>query len=130
MPCNSDYLNPEQREIELQKTAVLLVRTLRLLGRKADAKLLRASRDCYCNVDYVSELCATITNMTKEEREEIVYDSHSVISRQLADWWERHQQADRERKQDEREEARLQKIREVALSKLTLAEIRALGIQD
>ncbi len=128
MPCNSDYMNPTTKESQLQKTAELLVFVLESMKIKVSEKLKKAANNMYCTDDYVEELCQTLTFLTDSQKELIIYDAHNEMSRELATWWERHQEADKQREQMEKEKARLQRIKEVALSKLTLAEQKALGL--
>lgn len=94
MPCNSDYLDPTTRERELQRAAKLLVFVLECLHEKPSAAIVEASKDQYCKVDYVAALCGWIRTLTKEQRDAIVYDGRNKTSRDLADWWEEHQEAD------------------------------------
>lgn len=128
MPCNSDYQNPTRKEELLQKTAELLVFVRTSLGLPIGSNLKKNANDCYCSGDYVEELCSTLTNMSDSQKELIIYDSHNRKSRELATWWEEHQLADKKRLEVEAEAKRLKDIRTVALSKLTLAEKRALGL--
>jgi len=42
-------------------------------------------------------LCQTIRFMSKKDREKYVYDAHDPVARQLATWWEKHQDEDKAR---------------------------------
>lgn len=103
MPCNSDYLNPTDREYELQRAAGLLIYVRNKLGIRITEKLRRAADDIYCRNDYVAALCGTLRKLSPEETETIVYDAHDPKSRDLANWWEEHQRADRVREKQELE---------------------------
>lgn len=129
MPCNSDYMNPTEKEKQLQETAQLLLFVLKRLRQAPDKKLTAAANDMYCRTDYVRQLCKVLTNLSEKDKKAIIYDAYNKTSRQLADWWERHQAADRKRKQVEAEAKREAKIRREALRKLTPAEIKALKLK-
>jgi hypothetical protein len=93
----SDYLEPDKRERELQQTAKLLVYVYTQLGKPCNSKLRAAAANIYCKTDYVATLCGVLTAFTPEQHNTITYNGRSAESRQLADWWDRHQEADRKR---------------------------------
>jgi hypothetical protein len=124
MPCNSDYLEPTSRELELKRTAVLYRYALIKLSRPIPEALDTAASSVYGGGDYTAELCALIQALDHQGRERLVYNGHDGRSRELADWWEAHRKADSKRA-DLAERAQL---REQALAKLTDAERRALGL--
>lgn len=126
MPCDSSYLEPTHRERQLQQTAQLLVYVHGKLTLRSSADLLAAAANQYCREDYVPELCAILNSLSPEELESIVYNARSKESRTLADWWERHQEADRKREAAERRDAERAALRASALAKLTPAERKAL----
>lgn len=130
MPCRSDYMEPNQKEQLLQETAQLLiyVRMNTKTGVKVTEKLKRASQDIYCRQDYVPELCAAIRAMTEEEQSRIIYDGRNPNARKLADWWDKHQEADRKRIEQEQHEREREELREAAIAKLTPEEREVLGI--
>ena len=45
----------------------------------------------------VRDLCGTCREMTDEQIESIIYNARCRQARRLADWWEDHQEWDRER---------------------------------
>jgi hypothetical protein len=130
MPCRSDYLAPTAREEELQKAAQLLIYVLneRGLRKQITKNLTHAAGDSYCTIDFVPELCKQLKSMTVDEHERIVYNARSPSSRRLADWWERHQAADRVREQKEQEQVSLTAKKRSALQKLTPEERHILGL--
>lgn len=102
MPCNSDYLNPTNREAELQRAAKLLVYVYDKLDIEVPSYVKKASKDVYCKDDRsVTRLCAILDVMLPNTLDEIVYNAKDKTSRDLADWWEEHQKADREREVEE-----------------------------
>ena len=132
MPCNSDYMNPTQDEQNKVQTSKLICYVDKKLGIKTRKEVKEASKDCYgkgveLNI-IVPELCAKLKGLTKQQKEEIVYNAKDKTSRELADWLEEHQKADRTRLKFEKEQKEKQKTREGALKKLTLAERKSLGI--
>lgn len=57
-------------------------------------------------------------------------ERHSIpVSIRLAAWWDEHKEIDRKREQRERQEAEQEAKRKDALSKLTPAERKLLGIR-
>lgn len=130
MPCRSDYMEPNQKERLLQETAQLLiyVRMNTKSGVKITNKLKNASQDIYCRQDYVPELCAAIRAMTEEEQDRIIYDGRNPAARKLADWWDKHQEADRKRIEEEQRVQKREELRQAAINKLTPEEREALGI--
>ena len=104
MPCNSDYMEPNTKEKQLQETAILYKFALERNGRHVTDKLEMDADDRYCTADYVADLCDLIRGFSDLQMDLIVYDGRNPTSRRLADWWERHEQADREREERERRE--------------------------
>lgn len=98
MPCNSDYMDPTNKEKELQETAKLLVYALKKKRRKVPKWVSDAAKDIYCLEDkVVPELCSLIRSFHKEDMDRIVYNGRDKTSRRLADWWEEHEKADKKR---------------------------------
>ncbi len=129
MPCNSDYLEPTEREQELRRAARLLIFALEAQGREAPDWARSEAENLYAKDERsVTSLCALIKSMGEPERDRIVYDAKSKASRDLADWWEEHQEADRRREEREAAEARREADRRSALGKLTEEEKAALGV--
>jgi hypothetical protein len=98
MPCNSDYLEPSEREKYLQDTAKLLVQLLQIRGLPVTDWILNQADSIYASDGrLVPELCSQISAIPEEVKETIMYDGHSEFSRSLASWWHRHQQEDLKR---------------------------------
>ena len=108
MPCRSDYLEPTHKEKLLQETAILYSYALDALGEEIPDSVLQASNDIYCSVDFVPNLCDLISNMAEDNLNKIVYNARSSMSRKLADWWEKHQEADQQQLAQEASEAAIQ----------------------
>ena len=118
--------------MESKRVCELLVYLHEALGENVPAWVHKAARDCYGNKARIDEatklLCARLRLLTEAEVERIVYDGHSDRARRLAGWWERHQEWDAKRVEEEEEERKLARIRKQARAKLTGEEIDALGI--
>lgn len=108
MPCRSDYLEPTRKEELLQETATLYAYALDELGMEVPNSVLQATTDIYCSVDFVRDLCNLINDMTEDEVNRVVYNARSITSRRLADWWEKHQEADQQRLAEEAVESAIQ----------------------
>ena len=100
MPCNSEYLNQNDREAELQKAAILYAWVLKKRRRVVPKYVAAAAAEYYCKDDRpVIELCAFLTSMKAKDRDKLIYgNAKDRMARKLADWWEDHQEADKKRK--------------------------------
>ncbi len=134
MGCRSDYLEQTGLEAGLQEAGKLLEFAYDEANkRRSDlgARLVPASSLSHSGVEYyakdvgqVQALCALLQGLKKKDLEAIVYDAHNPTSRQLATWWEKHQEADHIRLAEERRQA----LQAAALAKLTEEERAALGL--
>lgn len=132
MPCNSDYLNPSQKEVALRRAATLLVHVYQFLGEPVSPALKAAAANLYCSDDYVPALCARLKKLkrfSKDRFEELVYNAKSPVSRDLAGWWEEHENADKARVAKEAAQKKQEELRQQALNKLSPAERKALGVK-
>ncbi len=129
MPCN-DYPDPTPQSRDLQRTTSLLIYTLTKLGHKPAMWMKEQAKNPYA-VDEraITELCALLKAMSNDQLEQIVYDAHSRNARDLANWWEDHQEADRKREKEEAARKKRKNLRQQALEKLTPAERKALGVK-
>src|SRR5271166_870693 len=128
MPCNSDYLEPTERERQLQLVAILYRYALKKMNLKVPINVATAATDIYCTFDFVPDLCNLIGKMDATERRNIVYNPYNIMAQQLADWWEEHQRADKEREKEEQAEHNRKRVAAAALKKLTRAERKALEL--
>ena len=103
MGCNSSYMNPTYKEQQLHETAKLLLYVYRETNNVISVtnRLTAAANNMYCQSDYVAELCGVLRNLPPDDFERIVYNARDPQSRKLADWWERHVEADKLRIQAE-----------------------------
>jgi hypothetical protein len=128
MPCNSDYLEPTNLEVELQRAAILLIYVRKALNQKPEPWLTKAAKSIYGEGGKraIPLLCAALKSLPPRSIAKIVYNAKNRTARDLADWWEDHQAADREREKSERERMKQRKLRSSALSKLSKGEREAL----
>lgn len=132
MPCNSDYLRPTNREEELRRAAKLLVWVKTKLHKAVPDYAKKAAADIYGNGGdrAIKELCATLKQMNKNKREELIYgNAHDPIARDLADWWETHQAADAEREQREAEQHDHMRDEKIARIGMPAKSKKALGLK-
>lgn len=123
MPCNSDYLNPNETEIHLSRVLCLLDELEGKQWREADwrgfhpgaygKRILKSDLD-----HFVAGLC---------QRLQIIDVTKYSLEMQI--WWRDHQKADAERIKREQEWKERQAVREQAKAKLTPEEIEVLGLK-
>jgi superfamily II DNA/RNA helicase len=98
MPCRSDYMEHTDREVESARVASLLCFVLPLVGKEVTEEM-KDSCGYYGNLkkidEYTKLLCSTIRSMNEQQINEIVYNAHNRSSRELANWWEEHQEHDK-----------------------------------
>lgn len=126
MGCRNDYLAQSGMEAGLQRAAKLAVFVAeKLPSINLPSEIAEQANEYYAkDVAQVEFLCETLRNMSEEDRDRIVYDGRNPVSRDLADWWDEHQKADKVRELAERAEA----DRKNALLKLTPREQKLLGL--
>ncbi|AFO71549.1 hypothetical protein phiCbK_035 [Caulobacter phage phiCbK] len=106
MPCNSEYQQPNQREAESKKVAGLLVYVHNKLGRTDLPRSVELAATTYYGApercdELTERLCSMLRDLTVEEQNAVLYDGRIPKARELADWWERHQEHDRQRAEAE-----------------------------
>ena len=130
MPCQSDYLEPSGRELESERVCELIIYLQNKMKKNTPEWIEKAAKDYYGNVARLDEatkiLCEHCRMLTEPEVEEYIYDSHNKTARKLAGWWERHQEWDERRVNEEDEVRRKIILKERALKKLTKEEMEAL----
>ena len=98
MPCRSDYLEPSQRERELQRAAKLFVYACKKTGTTPPKWAVKEAKNIYADDERsVTRLCNKLKAMSAKRRDALVYNARSKTARDLADWWEEHLEADAER---------------------------------
>jgi len=133
MPCTSDYADPTAYEEFVSETVKNLMYLRRMLGINPSEELIAAYKKCYFSKKegdkWTAELCERLNKLSKKDMEKFVYDAHSKKARNLANWWEDHQEADKARLAEEKKAKKEANLRKKAVSKLSAAERKALGLK-
>ena len=135
MPCRCDYMEPDKRDKESKKVAMFLVWVYKQLDKNLPEWIYEAAQHTYGNRRRADDLTKLLCAACRELPEEILYNGKDRIARELANWWEDHQEKDRIR--EEREKRKLEEkvknvekgiLRQKALRKLSKEEREALGL--
>lgn len=123
MPCNSDYMNPTQNEINLSVVYGLLdeIKTGKLpkdFGNGFDNRVYSKGLNKEDLDKKVEELCSKLQNL-----------DISKYSLEMQIWWRDHQKADKERLEREILEREIKEHKDKAIGKLTPYERKLLGIK-
>jgi len=98
------------RETESRVVAKHLIYILPIMGKELPKGVKKASTEYYGNTQKLDEwtalLCATCKELEADERlaDEYLWDGRNKHARDLADWWERHKEFDRQREAEENKE--------------------------
>lgn len=134
MPCDSSYMEPNDAEINSNRTARLINYVDSFYKGITPEWIRKAARDVYGNPQRLDELvrilCDKCKAMSKGQRGQIIYNAYNGQARDLADWWEEHQEADRKRTRQEREDKAKRQLIKNALAKLSKAERKALRLDN
>lgn len=122
MGCNSDYMQANEREINLSIVYGLLdeIKTGKLpknFGDGYDKRVYDKGLSKEHLDEKTAELCSKLKKLDV-----------SKYSLEMQMWWREHQKADRERKKQKSDELKLKKQKEQALSKLSARERKILGL--
>ena len=116
MPCNCDYMNPNDAEKNSRSVALLI---LYVVDQNEESyihnvmthygvtlkEVTDASDNIYGNGaalnSFVQVLCKLCSDMSEDEQSRIIYDGRNPTARQLATWWDEHEEADRKRLAEE-----------------------------
>lgn len=106
MPCNSDYMHPNDQEINSKLIANYIIYLSTKLGISIDDAVNKASKEYYGNPgklnDFTVLLCNIINNLGQCDLDSFVYDGHNKQARELANWWDEHKAVDIKRIADEK----------------------------
>jgi len=107
MPCQSDYLAASGQELESVRVCKLISYLYDKIKKPIPSWIIAAAKEYYGNVNRLDEatkiLCEGCRSLTEKEVEVIIYDAHDKQARDLASWWERHQEWDKRRVEEENE---------------------------
>lgn len=122
MPCNCDYMEANNQEIELSKILALL------------KELKTGKLPSYFGDGYYKEVYnKTDKNILNKKVEELCTKLQSInnikeYSPEMQIWWREHRKADKIRIEKELKQIKDSKEKELALSKLTEHERKLLGL--
>jgi transposase len=125
MPCQDTWLESD-RDYEIQHE-IRVERVKKLTGYLA-RQLGLIHTPLHDHQENTRFLCSNIKKMNQRQLDTIVYDGLNKMARDLADWWEEHQEMDREREKEQQEKARERELRKTALAKLTDEERKILRV--
>lgn len=105
MPCQCDHMDATEREKESRRVCRLLAYLIPRLeeGAAPSEDVIKAKDNYYGDIARLDEhtaiLCASINGMTEEHKNSVMYDGRNKEARELASWWEEHQEMDAKRKE-------------------------------
>lgn len=129
MPCNGDHMNPNQREKDSREICRHLVYLHKYNDQRIPQWAKEGAKNLYGaqNTDFdvqVSKLCKIL----KKTHEDFIYNGRCPKARKLADWWDRHKKADKEREKKENLQRIKIDIYRKMKAKFTDEELEALNI--
>ena len=128
MPCRSDHMEPQPREVEMSRVLTLIDETR---GKKFDKENYRGYHpNAYCQGPTQSELNEKTAYLCGHLREVEKRQDISKYSLELQMWWRDHKKADKRHAAEDREAARLARLRKAAAGRLTKKQREALGIDE
>lgn len=119
------------REAAIQHAAKLFADVLELQGLPVPQYVFDADTYYAHASNVIPTFCTHLEAMSDDELDVLLYsDARDRRRRAIADWWEKHQEADRKREARLDDERMLQQIRASGRAKLTADERKALGLES
>ncbi len=132
MPCNSDHCRQSGTELESKRVCENIIYLYGKISKKVPKWIEKTVSNYHGNVSRLDEatkdLCYCCRGLTPNETKEYIYNARNERSRKLASWWERHQEWDKRRVKEEEKERAKDAVCQKAMQKLTVAEVKALGL--
>lgn len=132
MPCVVDIRDPNERELESKRVATLIRDLFPRLKLDIPVGIGNAADEMYGSVKNLDEwtdiLCHICSHMSKENADKYIYNGRSKSARALAEWWDEHQENDRQRLLEKIHETEKKEQFDAAWAKLSPKERRV--IQD
>ena len=130
MPCRVD---PPTNEQEATHIVARLLRYVNgKLGVDTPPNIAKAAENEFVTTanykTLAPMLCSKISALDDTLRNQIVYNARDPLSRELANWWEKHEAEDQKRLREELQEKKDKKARDKAIAKLTPRERKLLGL--
>ena len=98
MPCDSSYLEATTKEVEFKRAATLLAFLYQETHQECPGWVTKEAGNYYAGDErIIPELCSFIRAMDPETFDRIAYNTKNRIARDLANWWEDHLEADKQR---------------------------------
>ena len=124
MPCNSDYLESDYKEIQMSRVCCLIDE---LDGQQS---INRSHWDGYHPNVYNKHLSQRSQNQLVDKLcKRLQRRDVTKLSLEMQIWWRDHQKADKARLQEEMKQLKDKKLRKAALAKLTPYEQQLLGVK-
>ncbi len=127
MGCNSDHMNPTNKEKDSKEACQHIVYLYKKRGDSPPQWAEEGAESCYGSSKSLNEVAYVLCQMCKETSEDVIYNGRDPKARKLADWWDSHQEADRKRIAKEDEVTRKEELKKKTLAKLTKDERWSLG---
>lgn len=128
MPCSSDGYEPNTIQAESRLAAHLLCYVYLWTHKRIEPWIAEASQDTHGNSrradELISMLCSACKTMSDNDKDRIMYNGRNKDARMLADWWERHQEIDRQREEEELRKRR----KAAAVAKISKEDREILGL--
>jgi hypothetical protein len=129
MGCNSDHMNPTEKEKNNKEACGHIVYLCEKNGKNPIHWALKGASELYGSHKPLNEVVYALCQMCKETSEDIIYNGKDPKARKLADWWDAHQEADRKRIAKEEEAVRKEELKIKTLAKLTDEERWSIGYE-
>ena len=124
MPCNSDYLESDHKEVEMSHVCCLIDE---LDGQQS---INRSHWDGYHPNVYNKHLSQRSQNQLVDKLcKRLQRRDVTKLSLEMQIWWRDHQKADKARLQEEMKQLKDKKLRKAALAKLSPYEQQLLGVK-
>lgn len=126
MPCRSDHMEPQPREVEMSRVLTL---TDELNGKKFSKDNYSGYHpNAYCKSISQGELNEATAKLCQWLRLQEQLGKIGKYSLKLQMWWRDHKKADARHDAEDKEAARLARLRKAGAKRLTKNQRLALGI--
>jgi hypothetical protein len=132
MTCLGNLLVPSEQQFESRRVCELIVYLFKRISIHPPYWVIDAANECYGDVRRLDEatkiLCEACRSLNEGQVNVFIYDGRNAGARRLADWWDRHQELDRRRVDEEEKSRNKILLRARAIRKLTVEERQAIGL--